>query len=414
MFFTGRGFAFGLDIACFGEANLGEERTYDLINENGKEGDVANDITFSAELSRFDRHTESNACLGKEGDTEVFDDVGIAFHHAGADACAEVFTNGASNDVNDADDDNGDVCKYGELKLCAADDEEEDEDGGSPAVCSFHEFFGEITDIAEYGAEHHAREKRREADVDAADVEFDAGDGNSRENECHGDRHTFTSGVEEFFAKCEEQTHHKAEHEREDDLKKGFEDDGKYFHRACADGFCDAEGDRENNETYCVVKCYDGKEDVGQRTLCLILTNDHECRCGSSCRSNSAENDRCREGEVLGHEEVETDEDRIYCETGEYRLEDTDHSCLLTDLFELGKAEFVTHRKGDEAEGDIGNDAEAMKLLGGDTDAGNVKRTKEKRTDENACYEVRGNCGKLNLFRKSGEEKTCQKSHGKA
>ena len=111
---------------------------------------------------------------------------------------------------------------------------------------------------------------------------------------------------------------------------------------------------------------------------------------------------------------MQRNERRIHDDRGKDRLENTDHGCLLTDLFELGKTEFVTHCKSDEAERNVGDDAEAVELLGGDADAGNVKRAEEERSDKNACYEVRSNSGELNLFRKSGEEKTGQKSDGKA
>ena len=413
MFVSCAGLAFFLDIACFGEADLGEEGTDDFINENGKECDIAYDIAFNAKLFGFDSHTERNACLGEEGDTEIFYDVGITFCGSCADARTEVFTEGTSCDISDTDNNNGNAGEYGEIEFRAADNEEEDEDRSGPSVCSFHKFFGEVTDVAEYGTEHHTSEKRGEADMDAANVELEARDCNGHENERNGNCHTFGSGVEELLAECEEKTHDEAERERKYNLENGFKNDGEHVYGTGVDGFCDTEGDREYNETDSVVKRNDGEEDVGQRTLCLILTNDHECCCGSGCGCNGTENDRCGKGKMLRHSEMESDENDVYDKACEDCLEDTDDGSLFTDLLELSETEFVTDRECDEAERYVGNDAEACKLIVGDTDTGDIKCAEEKRSDQDTCDEVSCNCGELDLFRKSGEKKTCKKSNGK-
>ena len=59
------------------------------------------------------------------------------------------------------------VGKNGKIKLCAAENEEEDEERRGPTVKSVHKLFREITDIAEDSAEHHAAEKRGERDVNS-------------------------------------------------------------------------------------------------------------------------------------------------------------------------------------------------------------------------------------------------------
>ena len=350
MFVSCAGLAFFLDIACFGEADLGEEGTDDFINENGKEGNIANDIAFSAKLGCLDRHTERNARLRKKGDAEVFYDVGVAFCCSCADACAEILTERTRCDINDTDEYNGEVCEYGEIKLCAADNEEENEDRSYPSVRSFHEFFGEVTEVAECSTEHHAGKERGEADVNGADVEFEAGDGNGHQNESDGNRHTLGSGVEEAFAECEEKTHDEAEHEGENNFKKRFENDGKDIDGACADGFCNTEGDRKYDKTDRVVERYDRKQDIGNGTLCLVLLNDHE-GCGGSGRGrNSAENECRGKGKLIGHCEMERDEYAVYQKTSEDCLENTDYGSLFTDFFKRCKSKFVTDGKRDKAE----------------------------------------------------------------
>ena len=70
----------GLDLTCFFERDLSEERTNELIDEDGEEGDISNDLAFRTELLSLNSHTESNACLRKKSDTEVFNDSLLALN----------------------------------------------------------------------------------------------------------------------------------------------------------------------------------------------------------------------------------------------------------------------------------------------------------------------------------------------
>ena len=111
MFFSGVGFAFSLDIACFGKCDLGKEGTYDFINQNCKEGDVTNDRTVGSKFNCLHCHTESNACLREQSNTEVFNDIRVTFGHFCANACAEIFTETTGAHVNKTDDNNEDIIK---------------------------------------------------------------------------------------------------------------------------------------------------------------------------------------------------------------------------------------------------------------------------------------------------------------
>ena len=171
--------ALGLDIACLGKSNLGKVRTKDLVNKNCKECDRLNYLAGGcAERKRLACHTESNTSLGKKGDTKVLGGVFITVGHTRADACAEVLTNASERDVDNADKNEDRVCKYGEVELCATDNEEEHEKRSCPLIRSVHMILGEVTDVAEYGTEHHACKKRRECDVKGTNGEADAGNSN--------------------------------------------------------------------------------------------------------------------------------------------------------------------------------------------------------------------------------------------
>ena len=183
-----------------------------------------------------------------------------------------------------------------------------------------------------------------------ADVEFERGERNGHHNEGNGDRHTLGAGVEEFFTVGEEHTHREAEKKGEYDLKQRLDHNGNEVDGTGADGFGNAEGDCENDETDRVVERNDGKKDIRHGTLRLVLLNDHEGSRGSGSGSNGAENDRRGEREDVGHEEMESDQHSVNDNGGEDRLKNTDNQSLLTDLLELGDTEFVTHRKSDKAE----------------------------------------------------------------
>jgi large subunit ribosomal protein L36 len=68
---TGALLALGLDLSCLLKSDLCKHRTYKLIDKNGEKNDVTNENAVFTERKSVKRHTESNARLGKKGDTEV-------------------------------------------------------------------------------------------------------------------------------------------------------------------------------------------------------------------------------------------------------------------------------------------------------------------------------------------------------
>ena len=118
--------SFFLDVACLGKSHLGEERTEDLIDQDGEQCNVADNSTIRTKLNSFDRHTECNTCLRKQGDAEIFDDVGIGFCNPCADICTLIFSERACDDVNDTNNYDCPLREYREVQLRAADDEEQD------------------------------------------------------------------------------------------------------------------------------------------------------------------------------------------------------------------------------------------------------------------------------------------------
>ena len=83
-----------------------------------------------------------------------------------------------------------DFAQAEKIKLCAAGYEENDEQGRGPTVHPFHKFLGEITDIAEYGAQHHAGQERGEVNLHAY-VKMQLGKRNGQEHKCNGHGKSF-------------------------------------------------------------------------------------------------------------------------------------------------------------------------------------------------------------------------------
>ena len=80
--------AFGVNFACFGKRNFGKERAKQLIDKDGKEGDIDDDVAAARHTRRKACHTERNARLRQQRDAEVVDDVVVAFRHLSANISA--------------------------------------------------------------------------------------------------------------------------------------------------------------------------------------------------------------------------------------------------------------------------------------------------------------------------------------
>ena len=182
---TGARSPFGVDFACFGKGNFGEKGADEFVDKDGEQGDVQDDISiqFCAWCTRDDiRHTQRNARLGKKGDTEILDDILVAFRHSRTCASTRALTDRAEDDIHNAYQDEDRVLENFKVKVCAADDEEDGEQGCCPSIHTFHKMFGEVTDIAENRAEHHTGKKGGEGNMQVANrFDRDTSDGNRQQ-----------------------------------------------------------------------------------------------------------------------------------------------------------------------------------------------------------------------------------------
>jgi hypothetical protein len=104
---------------------------------------------------------------------------------------------------------------------------------------------------------------------------------------------------------------------------------------------------------------------------------------------------------------MKADKGDIYNDCGYNCLQNAYDCGLAADLFKMRETKFVSDRECDEAESYVADDGEIVNVLHRDkAEAGNTERTENIRANENAGYEICGNCGEVKLLRNTGEKKT--------
>ena len=404
-----RDLALGTDVACTGECNLGKEGSNKLVDKHRKEGDACYDGVL-----RLKRHAECNSRLGKKGYTEILDSLLVTAHEACAYACTEVFARRAGKDINYTDKDNHALLEYAEVKLCTAYYEEENKYGSSPSVGSVHKLLGKVAYVAEHGTEHHTGKERGEADVNSADGGGKRGKSNREHYEGNRNRHTLASGVEEALHIGEQNSHNKAECKREHYLKERLKDDLKELYRLGAERARYTEGNSEHNKSDRIVDCNDGKKEVGELTLCLILLYYHKGSGRSGSSSYGTEYKSGRERKLIcTDDKVQSDKECINNNRSENSLEDTDNGSLLSYLFKSRDTELVTHRKGDEAESDLRDEAEALYLREiVEAESLNAECTEAEGADNNSRNKICGYGRETYKLCKSGKKESSEEGSG--
>ena len=143
-----------------------------LIDKHAEKDNVLyENAVRGAELRRGYAHAESHARLRQERYAKVFGHYGIAFRGGAARVGAKIFSERTGDYIGRAYQKHRDVEYDAELKLRAAQHEEQSEQRRCPFVRAFHKIVRQRADIAEHRAEHHADQQGGEGDLHAADVE---------------------------------------------------------------------------------------------------------------------------------------------------------------------------------------------------------------------------------------------------
>ena len=217
------GLGLGGDVACLGQSDLGKQRAYQLVDQDGEQDDVTHQTTDAGAhlLLDDDGHTQRNARLGEQRNAQILDDIGVALGPQRAGKRADVLTDATENDIHDTDENDDTAGKDGQLQLRATEHEEQNVNGHRPLVRFFHQLLCAVTDVAEDGTQHHANQKRRESDVYAADLKLDHRQGNRHQNEGDGQAQTLGVGLEVVLHPSKQKAQSAAQDERADDLNHG-------------------------------------------------------------------------------------------------------------------------------------------------------------------------------------------------
>ena len=383
-----------MDLAGGLQGHFGQQRADQLVDEDGEQRDVADEVALRAELARRHAHAERDAGLRQQGDAEILADLRLTFHELCGVMRAEVFAERARQDIHDTDQHDQSVLEHAQIQPRAGDDEERREQRARPPVGFFHDLSRQRAEVAEQRAEHHARQKRREADRDRADLELRHGQRRGQKDERDGHVQAVRVGVEELFQLRQHPAAERAERERADDLDERVDDDGDHVERAGIERLRNAERHREHHQTDRVVQRDDRQQQVDQRALGLILPDDHQRGGRGRRRGDGAEGDGLRDGELAARRERDGDERDIDQEGGGQRLQNADDERLLAGMLELRHAELAADGERDEAQRDLRDQRQAVHiLLRREAKPLDAEKTQAVRADEHARDQIRRHRG---------------------
>lgn len=395
------------DFSGFGQSNLSQHWADQFINQHGKEGDISNQLTlFAHGLGYFHGHTQGNAGLRQQGNTQILADHWAAFGQFRADEGAEDLARGAEENVGQANAHNSQTGEYTELQFGAAENEEQNIQRGCPFIRSVHHILREVTDVAENGAGHHADKQRREADGDAAQVEAEHGECDGEHNKGNDDGQTAAVGIEIFFQTGQDKAHNRTQDQGSQYFNQWFYQNGNDADRTAHQGSGNTGGNREDNQSDGVIQSDDRQQDGGERTFGFVLFYNHQgsCRSGSGC--DGAKHDGHWNGDDIRHQEVKHHHYNIHQKGSHKSLYEGNNSSLETDAFQLREPELVTDIKGDEAQSHITEYREGFYMFGAyKAQTGDLELSQYIRADQNTGDQVSGDGRKLQFFRHTGQQK---------
>ena len=324
-----------MDLACGLQGHFGQQRADQLVDQNGEQRNVADQIALRAELARRHAHAERDAGLRQQGDAEILADLRLTFHELCGVMRAEILAKRARQNIHNADENDHTVFEHAQIQLRTGNDKERRKKRACPAVRLGHDLLRQRAQVTKQRAEHHACQKRREADRDRADLEFRHGQRRDQEYQRDGHIQTIRVGVEQRFQFCQHPAAERAEHQRTDNLKQRVDDNGNDVEGVCVERLRNAERDSENDQTDRVVQRHNRQQQVYQRTLCLILTNDHQRRCRGCCGCDSAQGNGLCNGKLAFCNQANDNKRKVNQKRCGQRLQNTDDKGLSAGFFEL-------------------------------------------------------------------------------
>ena len=231
-------------------------------------------------------------------------------------------------------------------------------------------------------------------------MEFQHAHANRQQHKGYGNGHALTSGVEELLHPVQEPAHDAAKRQRKDDFHNGFYHHSQHADLTVGQSGSNAKGHGKQYQTHSVVDGDHQHQQAGQRAVRLVLANHHQgcCRCGSG--SNSAQRNGTGNADHIGEAQVQQNQHHIHHQRGDHRLQNADGDGLCAGGLQLAQAEFVANGECDEAEGCLGNNAQALHLLQRvKAQTGEFQRAKAKRAKQQTCHQISGHRRQIEFFR---------------
>ena len=114
--------------------------------------------------------------------------------------------------------------------------------------------------------------------------------------------------MEVDFQLVEHEAGQRAQTQRKDDLHNGFHDDADGVDAALFQRIGHAKRSREEHQTHRVVDGNDHQQQMGQRTVGLVLLDDHQGGCRSRCGGDGAQRDGRRHRDDVRAENMQDDQ----------------------------------------------------------------------------------------------------------
>ena len=303
--------------------------------------------------------------------------------------------------------------KDAQLQLRAGEHEEQHQQRRRPLVRAGHDLLGQGAEVAEDAAQHHAHQQGGKAQLRRPQGDGELGQGHGQEHKADGHGQTVGVGMEELFQLRQAPAGDGAQDQRGQDLQDGIDHNGIDVHDPAAQRLGNTEGNGEKHQAHRVVQSDDGQQQIGQGALGLVLAHDHQRGGRRGGGGDGAEGDGRGQGQHIRPQEMEDHQGDVHAAGGDHGLENADHQGLLAGLPQLGEAEFVADGEGDEAQGHIGDQAQAVQLLiAGKAEAGHAQRAHKTGADQKTGDQIRRHIRQMPAVHHAGHHESGKHGDG--
>ncbi len=251
--------------------------------------------------------------------------------------------------------------------------------------------------------------------MDAAHLELLHGQPHRQQDEADGDGQALAPGVEELLHPVEGHPRQGPQPQGEDDLHHRL-----HQHRHHADGPAfqrhgHAEGGGEQYQAHRVVNGHHHQKEAGHGAVGLVLPDHHQRGGGGRGGGDGAQGDGGGHGDDLRPDQVQENQRQVQQHRGGHGLEDAHDDGLAAHGFQLAHPELVADGEGDEAQGHLGEDVQALhRLHGGEAQASGAQRAQAEGAQQQTRHQIGGDGGQLQPLGHPGQQQPPDEGGGQA